>query len=175
MSQMFVSHLRAAAFALALAAFGGVAFGGVAQAQQPAPTPAAIALAREILILKGASEMWDPIIPNTISRARNMFLQTNINLAKDITEIADQLRAEYAPRAAELSNEVAAAYAARFTEPELKELLAFYKSPIGRKAIAEEPQVIDASAARMLEWGGKFSEEIIVKMRTEMKKRGHDL
>jgi uncharacterized protein len=173
MSQMFVSHLRAAAIALALAALGGIAFGGVAQAQQP--TPAAIALAREILILKGASEMWDPIIPNTISRARNMFLQTNINLAKDITEIADQLRAEYAPRAAELSNEVAAAYAARFTEPELKELLAFYKSPIGRKAIAEEPQVIDASAARMLEWGGKFSEEIIVKMRTEMKKRGHDL
>lgn len=170
MSQMFLRSVRAAALVLAL-----VAVGGVAEAQQPAPSPAAVSLAREILILKGASDLWDPIIPNTISRARNMFLQSNINLAKDITEIADQLRAEYAPRTAELSNEVARAYASRFTEAELKELLAFYKSPVGRKAIAEEPQVIDASAARMLEWGGKFSDEIINKMRAEMKKRGHDL
>jgi hypothetical protein len=170
MSQMFVSLSRAAALLLVL-----VAFGGVVRAQQPAPTPMAVSLAREILILKGASEMWDPIIPNTIARARNMFMQTNVNLAKDLGEVAELLRAEYAPRTAELTNEVARSYAARFTEAELKELLAFYKSPLGRKAISEEPQVIDASAARMLEWGSKFSEEIINKMRAEMKKRGHDL
>jgi hypothetical protein len=170
MSQTFVSPLRAAALVLIL-----VAFGGVARAQQPAPTPAAIALAREILVLKGASDMWDPIIPNTIVRAKNMFIQNNIGLAKELTEVAEHLRAEYEPRTAELSNEVAKSYAARFTEAELRELLAFYKSPTGRKAIAEEPQVIDASAARMLEWGGKFSQEIINKMRAEMKKRGHDL
>jgi hypothetical protein len=170
MSKMLVHLLRAATLALTLSGLLGAAV-----AQQQAPTPAAIALAKEILVIKGATQMWDPIIPNTIARAKNMFLQSNINLAKDITEISDQLRAEYAPRSAELANEVAKAYAARFTEAELKELLAFYKSPVGKKAIAEEPQVIDASAARMLEWGSKFSEEIIIKMRAEMKKRGHDL
>jgi uncharacterized protein len=170
MSQMFVSPLRAAALVIAV-----VAFGGVAEAQQPQPTPAAIALAREILVVKGAENMWDPIIPNTIARARNMFMQSNINLAKDIAEVADQLRTEYAPRSAELSSEVARSYASRFTEAELKELLAFYKSPVGRKAILEEPQVIDASAARMLEWGAKFADEVIIKMRAEMKKRGHEL
>jgi hypothetical protein len=170
MWQMIMIALRPAVLVLAL-----VAAGGAAQAQQPAPTPAAIALAREILILKGAAEMWDPVIPRTILRAKNMFLQTNINLNKDLTEVENQLRAEYAPRTAELSNDVAKAYASRFTEPELKELLAFYKSPIGRKATAEEPQVIDASAALILQWGAKFSEEVISKMRAEMKKRGHDL
>jgi hypothetical protein len=170
MSPMLGISLRAAALMIAV-----VALGGVAQAQQPQPTPAAIALAREILAVKGAADMWDPVIPNTIARARNMFIQSNINLAKDISEIAEQLRAEYAPRAAELSSEVARTYASRFTETELKELLAFYKSPVGRKAIAEEPQVIDASAARMLEWGAKFADEVIIKMRAEMKKRGHEL
>ena len=170
MSQTFVNPLRAVALMLVL-----VAFGGAARVLQAPPTPAAIALAREILVLKGASDMWDPVIPNTIIRARNMFMQTNVNLAKDLNDVADHLRAEYEPRTAELSNEVAKSYAARFTEAELRELLAFYKSPIGRKAITEEPQVIDASAARMLEWGSKFSQEIINKMRAEMKKRGHDL
>jgi len=169
MSQKFVSPLRASAVVLAL-----VAFAGTTQAQQQ-PTPAAVSLAHEILVLKGAAEMWDPVIPNTIARARDMFIQSNINLANDIAEVADQLRAEYAPRSAELTNEVARAYASRFTETELKELLAFYKSPVGRKAILEEPQVIDASAARMLEWGEKFSAEVIIRMRTEMKKRGHAL
>ncbi len=138
-------------------------------------TPGAIATAKEILTLKGAAQIWDPVVPNVIDRARSMFIQSNVNLAKDINEVATQLRAEMTPRAVELQNEVARLYAQRFTEAELKELLAFYKSPVGKKAIAEEPQVIDASAARALEWGNKFSEEVIVKMRAEMKKKGHDL
>ena len=33
--------------------------------------------------------------------------------------------------------EVAKLYAARFTEQELKDLLAFYNSPVGKKIVAE--------------------------------------
>jgi len=171
MSKMLILPLRAFALAIALALGAGAA-----AAQQPQqPTPAAIALAKEILLLKGAASMWDPVIPNVVERARTMFLSTNINLAKELNEVASHVRTELAPRTAELHNELARVYAQRFTEAELKELLAFYKSPVGRKTIAEEPQVIDASAARIVEWGNKLSEQVIVMMRAEMKKRGHDL
>jgi uncharacterized protein len=177
MSNMLARLFKAAALAVTLAG----AIGGTAVAQQPAaapapaPTPSAIAMAREILVLKGATQMWDPVIPAVIDRARTMFLQSNINLAKEINEVAATVRTQLAPRAAELQTEVARMYAQRFTEAELKELVAFYKSPLGKKVISEEPQVIDASAARILEWGNKFSDEVIVKMRAEMKKKGHDL
>jgi hypothetical protein len=57
----------------------------------------------------------------------------------------------------------------------LKQLLAFYQSPLGRKSIAEEPKVTDESMAYAGRWGDDLSVEIINKMRAEMKKRGHDI
>ena len=47
------------------------------------------------------------------------------------------------PRGEDLLNEVAKLYAARFTEQELKDALAFYKTPLGRKMLTEEPRVLD--------------------------------
>jgi hypothetical protein len=174
MSNMFGRALRAAALAVAVTALAGTA-----QAQQP--TPAAIALAKEVLILKEASRMWDPVIPGVIDRVRQTLLQSNLfaqgdaTWSKDLNEIATQLVKESASKTAELSDLVARVYAERFTEAELKEVLAFFKTPAGRKVIVEEPKVIDASAGLIQQWADKFSEAMISRMRVEMKKKGHEL
>ena len=44
-------------------------------------------------------------------------------------------------------------YAQRFTEAELKQLLAFYQSPVGKKALVEEPKVLDQAMAYAGTWG----------------------
>ena len=72
-------------------------------------------------------------------------------------------------------NEVAKLYAIRFTEQELKDALAFYKSPLGRKLLEQEPNLLDQSMKNAQTWADKFSEEVIAKMRAEMKKRGHEI
>ena len=36
-------------------------------------------------------------------------------------------------------------YAAKFTDQELKAILAFYQSPVGKKLLADQPIVVDAS------------------------------
>ena len=72
-------------------------------------------------------------------------------------------------------NEVAKLYAIRFTEQELKDALAFYKSPLGRKLLEQEPNLLDQSMRNAQTWADKFSEEVIAKMRAEMKKRGHEI
>ena len=89
--------------------------------------------------------------------------------------MAAQLRTEYAPRAEEVRREIARLYALRFTEQELKELVAFYKTPLGRKVNAEEPNILDASLAYVQRWSGNFSDEVEIRMRAELKKRGHNL
>ena len=76
---------------------------------------------------------------------------------------------------AEIVNDVAKLYASRFTEQELKDILAFYKSPLGRKLIVEEPAILDQSMKNAQVWAENLSQEVIAKMRTEMKKRGHDI
>ena len=42
---------------------------------------------------------------------------------------------ELAPRKAELQQQLARAYAQHFTEQELKDVIAFYKTPLGKKLI----------------------------------------
>jgi hypothetical protein len=74
-----------------------------------------------------------------------------------------------------LVNEVARNYATFFTEQELKDVLAFYKSPAGKKLVSEQPKVVDASLKFAQTWANSLSDQVIAKMREELKKKGHAL
>lgn len=162
--------LRACAVATVLLAFGDH---GIAQQQQP--SAAAIATAKEIVTIKGGDSLFGALIPNIIAQGKAMFEQQNPALGKDLNTVAEKLRTELAPRIQDVNNEVAKAYASHFTEAELKDMLAFYKSPLGRKMIAEEPKALAQGMNFAQEWAQKFSEEVLAKYRAEMKKMGHDL
>jgi hypothetical protein len=144
-----------------------------AQAQQPSAN--AIALAKEIIIVKGGNAIYDPVIPQIVNQARTVFLQANPLLGKDLGEVAAKLQAEYTPRTAEVINDGARLYASKFTEQELKDVLAFYKSPVGRKVITQEPVILDQSSTNVDQWANKIAEEIIAKFRNEMRRRGHEI
>jgi len=146
---------------------------GAANAQQPSAT--AIATAKELITVKGGAKLFEPLVPGVIEQAKNVFLQANPTLSKDLNEVAAKLRVDYAPKSAEVLTDVAKLYAARFTEQELKDALAFYKSPLGRKLLLEEPNILDQSMRNAQTWADKLSEEVIGKMRAEMKKRGRDI
>jgi len=164
----FVPLARAALLALAL-----VAAAGAAQAQQP--SPAALASARELMELKGVKSLVEPVVVGVIEQTKGTILQTNPGLTKDLDEVSAQLRNEYQPRVAEMTNEIVQLYAQRFSEQELKEAIAFYKSAAGKKMLAEEPRILDATYARLQQWAIRFQDEVMTRVRAEMKKRGHNL
>ncbi|HEV7556278.1 MAG TPA: DUF2059 domain-containing protein, partial [Kofleriaceae bacterium] len=58
---------------------------------------------------------------------------------------------------------------------ELKDVLAFYKSPVGRKVITQEPAILDQSANNVDEWANKLADEVISKFRNEMRRRGKEI
>jgi len=163
-------RIHRSAFAVALLA-GLLAFAGVGRAQ----TPAAIAAAKELITLKGGATMFDPLIPGVIESAKNMLLPTNPQLAQPLNEVALQLRKEYDPKRAEILTEVAKIYAGRFTEQELKELVAFYKTPLGKKVVTEEPIALDQSLKAAQAWATQFSDLVLERIRAEMKKKGYNL
>jgi hypothetical protein len=146
---------------------------GAALAQQP--TPAAIATAKELVELKGGAQMFDPVIISIVEQTKGALLQTNPQLAKDLNDVATQLRTEFQPRRDELMNEAAKRYAARFSEAELKDLVTFFKAPLGKKMIAQEPQVLDETFSFVQQWGPRVAEEAMNRYRAEMKKKGHNL
>jgi|HubBroStandDraft_4_1064222.scaffolds.fasta_scaffold746497_1 hypothetical protein len=158
----------------------GTAQRAVAQAvppQAPAnqPSPAAILLAKQILELKHARDIFQPLVRGVIVRTKNTFMQTNFMWQKDFDEVAANLEKQYDPRVSELVDASARIYASHFTEAELKQLLTFYQTPLGQKAIVEEPKALDESMNNAGKWADNLSLEVIDSMRAEMKKRGHDI
>jgi hypothetical protein len=146
-----------------------------AEAQQQAPSATALSLAREIVLVKGGAGLYEPMVPGVIERAKLVFLQYNPLLGRDLNDVAAKLRMELAGRTSELIAEAAKLYATRFSEQELKDAVEFYRTPLGRKLVSEEPAIIEASLNVLRDWQKSFGEEVMIKFREEMKKKGHDL
>lgn len=148
-----------------------VAFASTAHAQHK-PSAAALATAHQLIDVTGATDLFKPLIAGVIEQAKTPFLQQNPDLAKDLNQIGIKINAEMEPRFKELTNEVATLYATRFSNVELKTILAFYESPVGKKLLAQQPQIINTSMRFAQNWANKLSEEVMAKMRAELKKRG---
>ncbi len=159
---------RLAAVAVVLAVFIPAA-----HAQQP--SAASMAVAKQLITTTGATAVFNPLIAGVVEQAKLLFLQQDPALAKDLNEVAAKIRTDLQPRFAELNDEVAKLYATNFSEQELKDILAFYQSPAGKKMLTVQPRVIDASMAFAQTWANKLSDEVIGKIRDEMKKKGHAL
>lgn len=169
---------RLAATLIALAALAAqpvMSQAVMAQTAAPKPSPTAILVAKQIVELKGARNLYVPLIRGVVEKTKNMFMQTNFMWSKDLNEVAAIEIKKYEPRVDELMDNSARIYASHFTEQELKDLLAFYKSPLGQKALIEEPKALDQSMADAGTWGDNLSQEVIADMRDQMKKRGHDM
>ena len=180
-----VAMARSATAALIAVVLAGAVLTGIARpaaAQGTAapnavhqPSPAALSLAKQILEIKHVEDVFKPLIRGVVIKTRDMFMQTNFMWGKDLNEVAANLEKEYSVRTKELLDRAARIYATHFSEPELKQLLSFYQSPLGQKVIDEEPKALDESMAMAGTWADEFSQDVINKMRAEMKKRGHDL
>src|SRR6188472_3943699 len=93
-----MKHLRlAAVLLLACTTLGGAV-------AQPAPSASAIATARELVETKGGTAMFDPVIISVVEQTKAALLQTNPQLAKDLNDVATQLRTEFIPKRDELMN-----------------------------------------------------------------------
>jgi hypothetical protein len=162
--------LSASAVAVALMVASPAAF-----AQGPQPSAAALATAKELVGITGATALFSPLVAGVVEQSKQLFLQQNPMLQKDLYEIAAQMRTELQPRFVEITNEVAHEYASHFTEQELKDILAFYQSPAGKKMLLEQPKVVNNSMQFAQDWANKLSTEVTAKMRDELKKRGHPM
>jgi hypothetical protein len=174
--------LSAAGLALGLA-FAGVPAGAqqqpAAKTPSPAPaktpTPAAIAAAKEVLALKNVGSMYQYAVPNVVAQTKDALLQNNLNYQKDLNEVAIIVAQGLAGREKEIGDGMAKVYATEFTEQELKDLVTFYKSPLGQRLLSTEPKAIQGSIAYMKQWADGFAEVVNAQFRAEMRKRGKEI
>jgi hypothetical protein len=152
---------------------------GLALAGAPAwaaqPSPAAIAAAKEILTMKNASSQYGLVIPNIVMRTRDVLFQSHLNYAQDLNEVAVIIKKEFAGREQEIGDGWATVYATVFTEQELKDLVAFFKSPLGQKWLVGEPRATAECVGWLEQWEQALMETVKTQFQIEMHKRDKDL
>jgi len=146
-----------------------------AGAQDKPASPATIASAKEILAMKNASGMYAAAVPNLVEQTKEQLIQSNLNYQKDLNEVSVIIAQKLAGRESEIGEGMAKIYAGEFTEQELKDLVVFYKSPLGQKLLATEPKAIQMSVAFMNQWAQQFAQIVNGEFRAEMRKRGKQI
>ncbi len=126
-----------------------------------AEEPSMEALAIELMNLSGAEGVAEQTVQVLAAQIRSAY-----PLVKEETwtEVLATLDAN------EVEASMAAVYTQHFTRKELEELIAFYKSPIGRRLVQLLPTVVQASMAAGAEWNQRKGTEIV----EALKARGHN-
>jgi hypothetical protein len=160
---------------LSCAATLAVVLSGAAFAQSAQPSPEHLALARAVIDFTGANKSFDNVIPQLIQEARNLVLTTNPQVKNDLDAIIPELQAELGKNETDLLNSISRVYASKFNEQELKEIAAFYQSPVGKKMTTVMPDMLRESFGEMQEWAQKMSSTVMNRIREEMARKGHTI
>ncbi len=163
------SRLAAASVALTLLAGTAVAQPALAQ-----PSPSHMALATEVALNSGLTRSFDSVTAPLLEELRQMQV-ARPEIKKDLEEVVELLKPEMELHKKRMVNTTARAFATHMTEAELRDVVAFFKSPAGRKYVERQPPVFDDIMREMSTWAREVEEYVIVRAKAEMQKRGHPL
>ena len=178
---MNTNLIRLVAVALLVAAPLSV----LAQAQPKAPAfmPAApvvsdvqFALGKELSILSGLNKGFESLIPGILREMQMNFTRTRPEIAADLDKVLKEIiLPEFNKRTDEMVDQSARILASSMTEPELKDVVAFLKTPAGKKYVETQPVSMNRIMQSMDSWNRDLSVTVVDRVRAEMKKKGHDL
>ncbi|SFS86314.1 DUF2059 domain-containing protein [Methylobacterium sp. yr668] len=150
---------------------------GAPAANSPAAatyTPAHLALAREVMLSSGIARSFDSVLPAFADQIRKQAV-TRPEMSKDLEEVLASLQPEMELQKQRMIDIAARTYASKFSETELKEIATFFRSPAGKHYVEAQPQLLDEMVQEMQDWTQDVSEYVMVRVRAEMGKRGHQM
>lgn len=178
--------LTRAACALAIAILAAAPSYAQDAAQAPAtPAPAApaapeaspshTAAAVEFLTISGVTKGFEDMIPQFLDQVRVRYVGQRPEIADMINQAAFGLVPEFVKRRDDLNKDLAQIYTARFTEDELNQMVAFYKTPAGQKFSSMQSDVLQASVPVVQAWSRKLSTDMAARIKEEVAKKGQKL
>lgn len=175
MRQVFrLNHIFSVVFASVVMLFSVNAQSLQAQTASSAPSSEQIALGREVVQNSGVSRSFDAIIPQFAEQIRQS-LVTRPELKKDLDEVLGGIKDLLDTQREDMLNRSAMIYARTLSATELKDIAAFFKSTAGKRYVESQPVVLDQLFNEMQTWSQRASEAVMLRVRDDMKKRGHTL
>ncbi|CAN7664996.1 DUF2059 domain-containing protein [Bosea sp. LjRoot9] len=170
---MIRHSLASAALGLALI-LSAPAFAQTA-APAPAITPSHLQLAREAAELTGISSSLESIYTEFSERTKQLVGTTRPEMKKDMDLVIEALKPEADAKRAEIMVTASEIFARKINEADLKEVVAFFKSPVGQRYNAARTKAIDEIYVVLEPWSINTSNFLFDRFTQEMRKRGHQM
>jgi hypothetical protein len=142
---------------------------------RPAPTPAQLALAREVVLNSGIASSFQVVIPQYLDQIGLTFSRTRPELITDLNSVLANIKVDFDKKVEEMIDTAARLYAERLSQKELEDTANFFKSPSGRKYVGSQPILMNDMFVALQAWSQKISVEMMTRVREEMRKKGHEL
>lgn len=110
---------------------------------------------RRLLVLTGAGELGEQMMANMIAQFRT-------TMPSVPSAFWDEFQGEV--DADEIVELVVPIYARHFTHEDVQALIAFYESPIGRKFVEAQPQILQESMAVGERWGQQLAQRVMERL-----------
>jgi uncharacterized protein len=117
-------------------------------------------LARQTVAATKMTRPFDLLLPEIADRAKTTFIRSNPQMQLGIIDVVDRVALDIVERRGQLEEMVAEIWATSFTEEELREILAFYRTPLGRKYADLFPELLRAPMGAAELWGAVISEDL---------------
>lgn len=154
------------ASAMSIGAYG-------AEAQEVPPER--LALARQYVDLTDTAGIYEGTLVNTAMNTLQTITKLNPELAKPANSAIEKVLDTYKGRKGELLDQFARIYALNFTDDELKQIVAFYSTDVGKKLSKTSIKVNTALQNVMKVFDANLQEEFYAKVRAQMKADGYNL
>ncbi len=131
-----------------------------------------LAAAKDLMEITGAAKQFDIVLPLIMQQIENAFVQLKPEHADVIKEIFKLASTKFSERKQEAFDQVAIVFAEAFTAGEIREIVAFYRTPVGAKLIKAQPEIAQKTLAIGQAWGRKIGQDIDQEVRRELKNCG---
>ncbi len=128
--------------------------------------------ARDAVVAARALSAFDDILPNLAEQTRTIFIRNDPAATAVIEEVVNEVALKMVEKRQELNKAVFEVWARRLTEEDLREITAFYRSPVGKKLAEFGPELTALSLGAAKLWTDTMSELMIREVGAELRKRG---
>ena len=139
--------------------------------------PERLALARKMMKTTGADKIALQIMHTMMPQITGMLVRARPDKKEQIIQLMKEVGKELSAEANmdKLVDQIARIYAEEFTAEEMRQILAFYDTPVGRKLIGKMPSIVMRSQQAGRVWGQEVARKAIQRIRKKAKERGIDL
>jgi hypothetical protein len=139
------------------------------------PTPQQMSMARDVVLYSGIARSFQVVVPQYLDQIGASLTRTRPDLIRDLNVVMEQVKPDFDKRVDEMVDNAARIYAAHLNEQQLKEAAGFFKSPAGVAYVQVQPAMMGDLFPAMQAWQKQMSEDMVTRIRAEMKKKGHDI